>query len=266
MKNFIEKHPFWFSLLFTILIMQALGFVVVIVGARILGLPELPVRVVAVVVTTVVPLIFIWRLGWWEDAGLVNTTQNAYALTVPLILTFFPLIFFGVYTMEPGRATLFLLAVAFTGISEEIVYRGLFVRAFLPYGRWQAVLLPALLFGSAHIVQSLGGGMPLQENLIQMLNAFIGGVLFGAVRLRINNVWPLIVLHTLEDLFWVTSGLADGVYSLADVSLWIYLVAWVPGIIAAVYLMRRPIAVTINGEPAGEVAQAYRQVSPQVAP
>ena len=45
MKNFIEKHPFWFALGFTVVVLQILGLVVVVVGARILGLPELPVRI-----------------------------------------------------------------------------------------------------------------------------------------------------------------------------------------------------------------------------
>ncbi len=255
MKSFIQKHPFWFALLFTVGIMQILGFVVVVVGARILGLPELPVRVAATVVTTIVPLILIWRIGWWKDAGLGSTTQNVYALAVPLILTFFPLVFFGTTTMEPQRVNIFLLAVIFTGISEEAVYRGLYIRAFLPHGKWQAVLLPAVFFASAHIVQSLGGGMSFGENLVQIANALFYGVMFGAVRLRTNNIWPLIVLHTLIDLFWVLSGLPDGVYQMSDIPLSVYLVEWIPSILAAIYLMRKPLAATIDGKPVGAMSK-----------
>lgn len=250
MKNFIEKHPFWFALGFTIIVMQLLGLVVVVAG-RAFGLPELPLRVAAAAATTIVPLVFIWWLGWWEDAGFVSTMQNMYALTVPLILMFFPLIFFGTIEMEPRRVNLFLVAVLLTGISEEAVYRGLFVRAFLPHGKWQTLLIPAILFGAAHSVQSLGGGMALQENLIQIINAFIYGVFYGAVRLRINNIWPLIILHMLWDLFWVTSGLPDGVYLLSEIPLSFYLSVWVPSIVAAIYLINKPIAATIDGQPVG---------------
>ncbi len=252
MKSFIERHPFWFALGFTVVVMQLLGLVVVIIG-RALGIPEIPIRVSAAAVTTIIPLIFIWRLGWWEDSGLVSTTRNIYALAVPLILTFFPLVFFGSATMEAQRVRIFLLAVLFTGISEEAVYRGLFIRAFLPRGKWQAIILPAVLFGAAHSVQSLGGGMPLQENLIQITNAFIYGVMLGAVRLRINNIWPLIILHTLIDLFWVISGLPDGVYLMSDIPLSLYLIEWVPSILAAIYLIRKPVAATINGKPVGSL-------------
>ncbi len=251
MKNFIERHPFWFSLLFTIIVMQLLGFAVIVIGARILGLPELPIRVAAQAATTIVPLILIWRLGWWEDIGLGSTTQNIYALAIPLALTFFPLLLFGTTTMTSQRVSIFFLAVLFTGISEEVVYRGLFIRAFLPRGKWQAVLIPAVIFGFAHIVNSLGGGMSLGDNLVQIANAFFYGLMFGAVRLRINNIWPLIVLHTLIDLFWVTAGLPDGVITLAEIPLSDYLIEWVPSILVAIYLMRKPITATIDGKPVG---------------
>jgi len=250
MKNFIEKHPFWFSLLFTIIVMQILGFVVVAIG-RVLGLPNLVMRTSAMGVIALVSLIFIWRIGWWKDAGLVNTTQNMYALAVPLILTFFPLIFYGTVKMELQRVNIFLLAVLFTGVSEEVVFRGLFIRAFLPHGKLKAVLIPAVLFGAVHIVQSLGGNLSLGDNLVQIANSFFYGLMFGAVRLRVNNVWPLIILHTVHDLFWVTTGLPDGVITLAEIPLSEYLIEWIPSVVTAVYLMRKPIAATINGVPVG---------------
>jgi membrane protease YdiL (CAAX protease family) len=250
MKNFIEKHPFWFSLLFTIVVMQILGFVVAVIG-RVLGLPDMVMRTSAMGVIAIVSLIFIWRIGWWKDAGLVNTTQNVYALVVPLILTFFPLILYGTVKMEFQRVNIFLLAVLFTGISEEAVFRGLFIRAFLPQGKLKAVLIPAVLFGAAHIVQSLGGGMSLGDNLVQILNAFFYGVMLGAVRLRVNNIWPLIILHTIHDLFWVTAGLPDGVITMSEIPLSEYLIEWIPSVLTAIYLMRKPIAATINGVPVG---------------
>lgn len=251
MTKFAEKHPFWFSLAFMVVIMQALGIVVVVAGRQ-LGFPELPVRVAAAAVTTIVPLAVIRGMGWWKDVGFVDTTRNVYALTIPLILMFWPLVYRGTVEIPAAGAMgafAFLLAVVFTGLSEEAVYRGLFMRAFLPRGRWQAVLVPAALFGSAHIVQSLGGGMPLQENLVQILNAFIGGLLYGAVRLRINNLWPLVVIHTLIDLFWVTSGLATGAYTLSEIPVGLYLLTWVPSVLAAFLIMRKPLTATIDGNP-----------------
>ena len=255
MKNFIEKHPVWFALAFTVVVLQLLGLVVVVIGARILGFPELPVRVAAALVTTMVPLVFIWRIGWWEDSGLVSITKNVYALTVPLILMFFPLVFYGTVELDASRVNLLLVAVLLTGISEEAIFRGLFMRAFLPRGKWQALLIPAVFFAAAHVVQSLGGLMTLQDNLVQIVEALIFGILYGAVRLRINNIWPLIMIHALGDLFWVTAGLLDGAIQMSDIPLSLYLILWVPSIVAAVYLMNKPIAATIDGKPMDEMDQ-----------
>lgn len=243
MRRFVENYPFWFALGFTVIVMQLLGLVVVVAG-RVLGIPEILLRVAAAGLTTIVPLLFIWWLGWWEDAGLVKTVSNVYALAVPLILAFFPLIFFGTVKMEPQRATLLLVALLLTGISEEAVYRGLFGRAFLPRGAWQAVLLPAMLFGAAHSVQSLFGGMPLQENVIQITHAFAVGVLYGAVRLRINNIWPLIIIHAIWDLFWSSAGV-----TLAGTPLSFHFMIWIPSIVTGIYLLSKPIAATIDGRP-----------------
>ena len=257
MKNFIEKHPLWFALSFTIVVEQLLGLVVFVVGARIVGLPELPVRVVVVLVVTVVALYFIWWLGWWEDAGLGSTIHNAYALAVPCILMFFPLVFSGTVEIESQRVTLFLLAVLFTGISEEAIFRGLFVRAFLPRGKWQALLIPSVLFAASHFSQSLGGLMTLQDNLTQIAGSLIFGILYGAVALRINNIWPLMLTHAVFDLFYTTSGLLDGVYQLSDIPLSLNLVLWVPSIVAVAYLMNKPLAATIDGQPVGMINEPH---------
>jgi membrane protease YdiL (CAAX protease family) len=251
MKNFIEKHPFWFALGFTIVVLQILGLVVVVVGARILGFPELPVRIAATAVTTIVPLYFIWKIGWWEDSGFVGTTQNALTLTIPVIFMFFALVLYGSVDIEAGRVNFLLVAVLLTGLSEEAIFRGLFMRAFLPRGKWQAILIPAVLFGAAHFVQSLGGLMTLQDNLMQIAEAVIFGILYGAVRLRINNIWPLIILHAYGDLFYATSGLLDGAYVMGDIPVPYFLIMWVTELIAVVYIMRKPLAATINGVPVG---------------
>jgi hypothetical protein len=75
--------------------------------------------------------------------------------------------------------------------------------------------------------------------------------MMGAVRLRVNNVWPLIILHALIDMFWVTTGLPDGVITMEQIPLSIYLIEWVPYIVAAVYLMNKPITATIDEQPMG---------------
>ena len=76
MKQFAEKYPFWFSLAFMVVIMQALGIVVVVIGRQ-LGLPELPVRVAAAAVTTIVPLAIIRGMALHKQQHAAFIEQGA---------------------------------------------------------------------------------------------------------------------------------------------------------------------------------------------
>ncbi len=249
MKNFIEKRPFWFGLIVTVIIFVS-GILVVVPG-RILGISQGTLIMTVLVVASLIPLGIIWRLGWWEDAGFVGTIQNPYALIVPILMMPFPIVLFGTIANEASVVVYWLIAVFLTGLSEEALSRGLFIRVFLPHGKWKAVLYPALLFGLSHLSSLFGSGMDITANLYQIILATMTAILVAAVRLHTNNIWPLIITHTLFDLFFVLAGLAgtNATRTLADVPLPAYIALWTVEIVTAVYLMRKPIVATINGKP-----------------
>lgn len=251
MKNFIEKRPFWFGLIVTVIIFVS-GILVVAPG-RIIGIPQETLIMIVLVVAVLIPVGIIWRLGWWEDAGFVSTTQNAYALTVPVLMMPFAVMLFGTVENEAPVVVYWLIAVFLTGLGEEALSRGLLVRVFLPHGKWKAVIYPSILFGISHISQFFGGGLGLADTLAVITNALVFAVLYGAVRLRINNIWPLIIVHTIWDLFFVLAGVAgpNAVRGLSDIPLPAYLVLWTVEIVATVYLMNKPLAATIEGRPVG---------------
>ncbi len=251
MKNFIEKHPFWFALGLTVLI-TILGLVVV-VGGRALGLSQETLTIAVLVLSAAVPLGFIWRLDWWKDSGFVTITYNTPALAVPIIGTLFSLMWFGVVANDAQIVPYFLLIMFLVGLGEEALSRGLFIKVFLPHGKWQAVLIPSLLFGASHITQFLGNNMALQDNVAQMVNALMFGILYGAVRLRINNIWPLIILHALNDFFYGIAGFGgpNAIYTLADIPLSYYIILWTLSLAASIYFMNKPLTATIDGKPVG---------------
>jgi len=160
---------------------------------------------------------------------------------------------FGVVTNEARIVPYYLLIMFLVGLGEEAMSRGLFIRTFLPHGKWQAVLIPSLLFGVSHITQFLGNDMALQDNLAQMANALIFGILYGAVRLRINNIWPLIILHALNDFFFGIAGFGgpNAIHMLADITLPFFIILWSLSLAASVYFMNRPLTATIDGKPVG---------------
>jgi membrane protease YdiL (CAAX protease family) len=251
MKNFITNRPVWFAIGLTVFEF-VVGLLIFIIGS-VIGLPEDALEMVALLVITAIPLILIGWLGWWQDAGFVKSTQNAPVLAIPLILALLLLVWFGTVMLESSLVILLLVAMFLTGLSEEALSRGLLLRALLPRGKWQAALIPSLLFGVSHITQFVFLGMPLGNNLIQMTDSALFGFLYAGLRLRVNNIWPLIVLHMLQNTF---SGLA-GVFGVPNaigfggVPAAFWAIRWGVTLIGGIYLLLRPATATIDGQAVG---------------
>jgi membrane protease YdiL (CAAX protease family) len=251
MKNFITRRPVWFAVAITLFDL-VLGLLVFIVGSAI-GLPEAALELVALLAITAIPLILIGWLGWWQDAGFVTTTQHVPALAVPLAYGLILLAWFGTVALESSLVIRVLVGFFLTGLSEEALSRGLLLRALLPRGKWQAVLIPSVLFGLSHVTQFLFLGMPLGENLVQMANAALSGLLFAGVRLRVNNIWPLIVLHMLIDTFSSLAGVfgVPNAIGLGGVPVTFWAIVWGLKLIGGIYFVLRPATATIDGQAVG---------------
>lgn len=94
----------------------------------------------------------------------------------------------------PERLLSFLHHCAAAPIAEELVFRGAIQRFAKPLGRWQAVLLQAVLFAVQH---STPAGMAY---------ALVCGLALGALRDRTGKVWPGTLLHTLNNLLVFAAG------------------------------------------------------------
>ena len=94
----------------------------------------------------------------------------------------------------PERLLTFLHHCAAAPIAEELVFRGAIQGLAKPLGRWQAVLLQAVLFAVQH-------GTPAG-----MAYALVCGLALGALRERTGKVWPGMLLHTLNNLLVFAAG------------------------------------------------------------
>ncbi len=242
MRNFITQRPVLFAIAFSLaeLVVGLLGFVL----GGLLGLPEQVGIIMATLFATALPLIFIWWLHWWEDAGFVTTTQNVQVLWFPLVLMVLPIAVFGAVAFEVGDIRFYLLVLFFTGLSEEAMSRGLLLRALLPLGKWYAVLVPGVLFGLGHITQFLFLGMPLSDNLLQIADTIAFGIMFAALRLRIGSIWPLIVIHMFEDVFHVLSGSVPG--AVLEMPIELKIIVAVLEVAYAIYILRKPSVVSVS--------------------
>ena len=82
--------------------------------------------------------------------------------------------------------TLLLYVSILTPVVEEVVFRGFVLDvASEKYSDWFAIFISALLFAIVHI------------EAVSVINAFIGGIIYGYVRIRTGSLWPSIILHFL---------------------------------------------------------------------
>ncbi len=147
--------------------------------------------------------------GWWRAVGF--TWPRAWQSRTLLIG---PGIFFGLITLlqltdlhirNPGWFARVTVTNVSTGFAEEMVFRGLLLyillRVWTPRLRRGAVL-PAVLVSSAlwaslHLANLTV--WPLDRVLNQVGYVFFFGVFLAAWRLRVNSIWPGIVVHTAID-------------------------------------------------------------------
>ena len=103
---------------------------------------------------------------------------------------------------QTGRERLPFFALAVTaGVCEEFLYRGFAMAVFFRWGlpAWIAVPASSLLFGLAHLYQGRGG----------LAATTILGLLFGAARVAVRSLVPVMFWHTGVD---VVAGVAGPKY------------------------------------------------------
>ncbi len=188
----------------------ALDLVVVGISAAVilLTVPRVSPLTAALLVTAVLAVVvtvLVWRVSGFREAGFVGPRhwQNLRLLIVPTVLAVTPLLA-GLRPVD-ALGTL-IVGYVLTGFMEEALWRGLVLRVLRPTGPLPAVLFGSLLFGASHFANVL-----FRDSVTlvaaQALGAFCFGVGYAAIALRIGTIWPLMVLHTLTDLFAAVGAL-----------------------------------------------------------
>jgi uncharacterized protein len=108
----------------------------------------------------------------------------------------------GVLTMTAGLLAFQVAFLLLDVFMEETIYRGIVIRALQPRGVVRATVWSAVLFGLSHLDNLFLAGSEVGV-LYQAFEATLLGVVFGAVRLRTNAIWPVMVAHALYDFILV---------------------------------------------------------------
>jgi membrane protease YdiL (CAAX protease family) len=149
---------------------------------------------------------------WWGRAGFLALPgrRDLAWLAPPALLvlaTLAAVVVAGPVPMEPTLVLAFAIVALGTGFSEEALFRGVLLESLRPRGAVWAIIGTTLAFATIHFA-GLMGGATLEATLTQVL---LGGIPFGlafaGLRLATRSIWPLVVLHAMNNF---TSYLMSG--------------------------------------------------------
>jgi membrane protease YdiL (CAAX protease family) len=98
----------------------------------------------------------------------------------------------------------FLEQIIYIGLAEEFFYRGyLLIRLCNWLGKNQGLVLTSFLFGLGHVTFRViyFGLEAFIPAFTAGAQAFIGGLLFGYIFLRVKNIWPGAILHISTNMY-----------------------------------------------------------------
>lgn len=250
LRKFSERHPVIFSLFVFPLVPVSLGLLQ-LGGACLLGFDGIGIADLQdsmKILSVLVYLLLLWRLGWLRPTGLLQLGGwKVWLLLLALTAAELAVLIQGL----TGSFALSNLLVfdnppeyVLVGLFEEIAFRGLIFYALLKAwkdrrsGIWAAVLVSSLMFGVFHM-GSLASGNSVIGALFQSASSAITGVLYAGLVLFGGSLWPVIAGHFLVDaigygnLAWVTD------YSGAN-----QLIFWldIPFLLIGLYLVSRSAA------------------------
>jgi membrane protease YdiL (CAAX protease family) len=148
------------------------------------------------------------RLHWWRRVGFTRLREwRAPHLVIPLLLILvLPTVGLSARGLLATTALVLSLQVGFLVIDifmEEVTYRGVILEALAGLGIGSRVTLSAVLFGLSHLDNLFLPGADELGVAYQIFEAALVGILFAAVRLRMNTIWPVMIVHAVYDLMLV---------------------------------------------------------------
>ncbi len=141
---------------------------------------------------------FITYLRWWPKVGWKrqNNLRDLRLLWPPTLSLLFMLLIVLYANLPSTRVLLIVITnTLMVGISEELMFRGiLFYGASSSFGIWRAVWITAIIFGLVHILNSLITG-DFGASILQAFFAGTFGIWTAALRIRLNTIIPVIIIH-----------------------------------------------------------------------
>jgi uncharacterized protein len=176
--------------------------------------PDLGATVVNLV-AALVPVAVVLRRGWTSRPWLRLRRPRRPLLLVPVLAV---ALSYGVPGIA-GRPEVLLSSAALflaVGVSEELLSRGVVQEVLAPLSPRARVVWVGVLFGLGHVLSAVAFGRAVDDTVAQVVSTTAFGAGFAALRLHTGVLWPLVLLHGLDDWVQVNSpGAAPWPWQLA---------------------------------------------------
>jgi membrane protease YdiL (CAAX protease family) len=194
-KTIYTKRPILGSVLAVLSILLGGAVLHQLITLLLPPLDKEPSAVIMIAMRTIMAVAIIAWLGWWRDVGLTapRLWRDRKLLLLLVPLPFIPLLD-GVDASDANQIVFLGTAALLIAVSEELLYRGILLRALQPYGVVKAVLGLAILFGAVHLPNVFVGGDPGFE-LLRLAMTVGGAIGLAVIRLRTNMIWGVILAH-----------------------------------------------------------------------
>lgn len=159
-------------------------------------------------------LFYLYRTGLSAQIGLTTpaiekmTTMLYY---LPLfIVTILPLLF----GLRTGLSSIdyFALLVMYSGVGfmEEVIFRGLMFDALSQkWGHLTVIFFISFTFAIGHIISVVVVGMSGFENSLQIINAFVVGILFMVIMVSSRNLKACVLAHIIYNFLASISNVGN---------------------------------------------------------
>lgn len=215
-KAFTQNHPYWAAVIAALVctFLTAVGAA----AAQISEAADTAAYAImsgSVILSALLGLFYIKKsrfspgqLGFRKPAA--GTAGPVWLYLPLLVLEIIPAIMYGPGFNQP--ASLYAVLALFTlavGLNEELYFRGL-VFAFLHQKSSRAAVIgSSILFGVLHAVNALSGTNPWHV-LLQILFAFLAGLVLALIVSITKSLWAAILWHSLHNfLSFSTEGAID---------------------------------------------------------
>ena len=195
MKQFSVKHPVIFGIILIVATFAAAALITAVLASA--GLPSETATTLSRILVGVI-LLFVFRETFPRGRAGRGLLWGLPALIFVLWNIVYHLSAGASFAGSGVLGSAFVAALA-PAIFEEVLFRGILIGKLRENGQspLAALLISAVIFGAVHLTNGITGDM--LNVLVQVGYAFVVGLLFGAVYLKTEDLFSVMLFHFLID-------------------------------------------------------------------